>query len=173
MSNHPSPPPCRYHTKPGGCRRTDCTFAHIGTPSPSIRHGARTSPSSRPHAPPGVCAYFYDKGFCNRGSECRFRHELKDTPHEYSFSNTVDRVAALLTPAALARIQGPGTDGFFDPVSSTMRPSEALYHLRNRFLADGYRFRLPNDVYAFSTLLSNASSGNASWVSEIDYMTSC
>ncbi|KAJ8489534.1 hypothetical protein ONZ51_g2873 [Trametes cubensis] len=93
-------------------------------------------------------------------------HELKDTPHEYSFSNTVDRVAALLTPAALARIQGPGTDGFFDPVSSTMRPSEALYHLRNRFLADGYRFRLPNDVYAFSTLLSNASSGNASWSTE-------
>ncbi|KAI0332312.1 P-loop containing nucleoside triphosphate hydrolase protein [Cubamyces sp. BRFM 1775] len=159
MSNYPNLP-CRFHTKPGGCRRTDCTFAHIDTPT---RHVVRASSSARPPAPPGVCAYYYDGGYCTRGSECRFRHVVKNTRHEDDVSTTADRVAALLTPAALARIQGPGTDGFFNPIPSTMSPSEALHHLRNRFLRDGYRFRLPTDVYAFTTLLSNASSGNASW----------
>ncbi|KAH9895168.1 P-loop containing nucleoside triphosphate hydrolase protein [Cubamyces lactineus] len=164
MSNRP---PCRFHNKPGGCRRTDCAFAHIGSSPPPTQYGVRASPATRPYAPPGVCGYYYENGFCSRGSECRFRHELKDARHGLVASSTaIDRVAALLTPTALARIQGPGTDGFFDPMSSTMRPSEVLHHLRNRFLADGYRFRLPADIYAFSTLLSNASSGNANWSPE-------
>lgn len=77
-----------------------------------------------------------------------------------------ENVAAFLTPAALARIRGPGTDGFFDTAAAAMRPSEVRHHL-NRFLEDGYRFKYAADVYSFLTLLSNASSGNTSWVRAI------
>ncbi|RPD78077.1 hypothetical protein L226DRAFT_610076 [Lentinus tigrinus ALCF2SS1-7] len=80
-------------------------------------------------------------------------------------STTIDNLAPFLTPAALARIQGAGTDGFFAASPGEMKPSEVNHHIR-RFLDNDYRFRFAADVYGFVALISNASSGNASWSSE-------
>ena len=60
-----------------------------------------------------------------------------------------------MTPAALARIQGAGTDGFFAASVAEMKPSEVNYHL-NRFLEDAFRFRFAADVYGFVALMNNA-----------------
>ncbi len=171
-------PPCRFYSKPGGCKNgSSCTFAHIdgANPSPPGQPGPRQPFVPRPpvpNAPPGVCKFYYDRGFCSRGSDCRFRHEVNAAQRRPSAEGSVsENVAAFLTPAALARIQGPGTDGFFDTTAAVMRPSEVRHHL-NRFLENGYRFKYAADVYSFVTLLSNASSGNTSWVRAIAlYMT--
>ncbi|KAI0369710.1 P-loop containing nucleoside triphosphate hydrolase protein [Pilatotrama ljubarskyi] len=176
--NRPSQgPPCRFYTRPGGCKNgSSCTFAHVdgGRPSTPPNHsGSRLSFNSRPtipKAPPGVCNYYYDRGFCSRGSDCRFRHEVNPSKVQKDGAGAVlgggsaiDSVAEFLTPTALARIRGPGTDGFFASPTTAMTPSAVRHHL-NRFLEDGYRFKYAADVYGFVTLLSNASSGNATWL---------
>ena len=166
---------CRYYGAPRGCTRPDCAFQHIdgagghtgtsrGGPHPrgGSRGGARSS--GVPRAPHGICAFYYNKGFCSRGSDCRFRHESPNQGHSQTSSTPLDNIASFLTPAALARIQGAGTDGFFAASVAEMKPSEVNYHL-NRFLEDAFRFRFAADVYGFVALMNNASSGNDSWVS--------
>ncbi|KAI0779559.1 hypothetical protein C8Q74DRAFT_1217042 [Fomes fomentarius] len=82
-----------------------------------------------------------------------------------SASNSSPDLSSFLTPAALARIQGAGTDGFFGTPVAELKPSEVNFHLR-KFLEDSYRFRFALDVYGFVALMSNASSGNSSWSPE-------
>ncbi|KAI0769450.1 P-loop containing nucleoside triphosphate hydrolase protein [Trametes elegans] len=166
-------PLCRFYGKPGGCKRPGCTFAHIENHTFVPRNQPETLASSNrrpppPRAPPGICSYYYDRGFCSRGSDCRFRHEVNPAQArtEPTRGSTIDKITTLLTPAALARIQGPGTDGFFETSITAMKPSEVRHHL-NRFLEDGYRFKFAADVHGFVTLLSNASSSNSTWVTQL------
>lgn len=170
---------CRYYSRPGGCDRgSTCAYRHVDGPGEVLhptqgsprgyqrggvpRGGAPRPPISR--APRGVCDFYYHRGFCARGAECRFLHESPaHAAHQSSGSSSIDGVSAFLTPAALARIQGAGTDGFFATPHAEMSPSEVNGHIR-KFLEDSYRFRFAAEVYGFSALLSNASAGNSSWV---------
>ncbi|EJF65241.1 P-loop containing nucleoside triphosphate hydrolase protein [Dichomitus squalens LYAD-421 SS1] len=169
--------PCRFYGKPGGCSRgSDCHFQHVdgGSSESNISSGSsrgRGAPRGGaprpaiPRAPHGVCDFYYSRGFCNRGSDCRFRHESPSQGTIQPSSTPAVDVSSLLTPAALARIQGPGTDGFFISSTKEMKPSEVDYHLR-RFLEDSFRFKLAADAYGFVALMNNASSGNSSWSPE-------
>ncbi|KAH9931167.1 P-loop containing nucleoside triphosphate hydrolase protein [Epithele typhae] len=164
---------CRFFNTPSGCRRGDsCGFRHTtGPPSPSRGNPGRGRGGFTPRpsrAPRGICDFYFDRGFCTRGSDCNFLHErpsdavARATPNG---SSALEDVAALLKPAALARIQGAGTDGFFGTPIGQMKPSDVEYHIR-RFLDDSYRFRFAADVYGFLALVSNASSGNEHWSPE-------
>ena len=170
---------CRYYSTPRGCTRPDCLFQHVDGGSGhtgtsrggSYNRGGHRGGAPRsagPRAPNGVCDFYYNKAFCSRGSDCRFRHESPSQSTSSAAGTPVDTITSFLTPAALARIQGPGTDGFFAASVADMKPSEVNYHL-NRFLEDSFRFRFAPDVYGFVALMSNASSGNASWVSYISF----
>ena len=170
---------CRYYGKPGGCYRTDCRFRHVAGATSGSDGTAHASPratghrgfqrggaprSAGPRAPHGFCDFYYNRGFCARGSECHFRHESpRASTRSPSPSSPMENLASFLTPTALARIQGAGTDGFFAASPGLMKPSEVNYHVR-KFLDTDYRFRFAADVYGFVALMSNASSGNASWV---------
>lgn len=171
-------PLCRFHGKPGGCRRgSGCNFRHADGVDTSFNpssngptSGPRRDSGSRPpvpRAPNGICDFYYNRGFCARGSDCRFRHEgpnqATQVMTQSSASYSSPDFSSFLTPAALARIQGAGTDGFFGAPVAELKPSEVNYHLR-KFLEDSYRFRFALDVYGFVALMSNASSGNSSWV---------
>ena len=174
---------CRYYSTPRGCNRPDCFFQHVeggaGDRTGTSRGGLHScggprggaSRSAGPRAPNGVCDFYYNKGFCSRGSDCRFQHESPSQSTSPAAGTSLDNIASLLTSAALARIQGPGTGGFFAASVAEMKPSEVSYHL-NQFLEDSFRFRFAADVYGFVALVSNASSGNASWVSHLpsDYV---
>ena len=106
---------CRFFNTPGGCRRgPDCTFLHtedgssprstFNSPSRGFQRGGAPRPAM-PRAPNGLCDFYYNRGFCSRGSDCRFRHESPDqgTKAPPSPTNPMANLSNLLTPAALAR----------------------------------------------------------------------
>ncbi|KZT72216.1 P-loop containing nucleoside triphosphate hydrolase protein [Daedalea quercina L-15889] len=171
---------CRFFNSPGGCRwGTSCRFAHdrarnsrVHQRSPSLG-GAQNSGSA--NAPPGVCRAFWADGECRHGFGCRFKHipppSHTQTPRAESpqgtFLSAVDTIAPLLNAGGLAKLTERSTDNFFavDP-SKQLAPSEVHNHLK-RYLFDDYRFRHVLDMYSFLSLVGNASTNNAKWVSDL------
>ena len=175
---------CRFYNKPGGCRNPGCTYAHVdpaGSNPPSPARNSETQPGvASPQAgsatpgsvPKGVCRYYWETGECNRGFTCRARHEQPAAASTSagasgrSSSGTMipAALAPFLTNAALARLSEPGTDALF-PTSSKPRSPSEVHNLLARFLYDNYHFRHAFDIYAFTSLLSDATSNNTTWVS--------
>jgi hypothetical protein len=167
---------CNFYNKPGGCNRGErCQFAHgHETPTQSGKSpsgaasssGSRAPVTPRPDVPRGHCNFYWTKGDCNRGFNCRFAHVVNAA---IASPNTAARaqppavdIAPFLTESGLAKLHGTASDGFFPP--STLSPSQT-HGLLKGFLLDQYRFHDVTQIYAFLTALNNASGTNASWVS--------
>ena len=73
-------------------------------------------------------------------------------------------LASFLTGDALARLTEPGADALFVHSAKPRTPTD-VHNLLKRFLQDDYRFRHTFDVYAFTSLLAEATTNNATWAS--------
>ena len=173
---------CTFYNKPGGCRRgASCHFLHE-TPSATSSRGqtggvasASAGLANFSDVPKGFCIAFWTKGECYKGFQCRYKHtsnpsisnESSTTARQAS-STTATGVPASLAPFltndALARLTEPGSDVLFSPNTNTRTPSD-VHNLIKRFLFDDYRFRHVLDIYAFASLLTEATTNNTHWVS--------
>lgn len=183
--------PCHFYSKPGGCRHgATCHFAHDGPPGGG---GETANPSPTKNntlaaavggggtigdAPKGVCGYYWRTGECRRGFQCRYEHrrgpEANLTAESGPSSSGVfipADIAPFLTSAAIARLSEPGTDALFLANTKARSPTE-VHNLLKRFLYDSYRFRHTFDVYAFTSLLGDATTTNTTWVSHLRYFES-
>lgn len=163
-------PTCKYLNTPRGCRQgANCKFSHDSSAisnSPVARpSGSQSSPARSHNTPAGVCNFYWSRGDCNRGFECRFKHTTPNSSQTTSFSQGSATTAPFLAEGGLANITGSGVDAFFSNPDRSLSPAEAHNHLR-RFLVDDYRFRKPFDVYAFLVPFNSANSSNTSWSSE-------
>jgi len=161
-------PTCKFLNTPRGCRQgPNCKFSHdrSATPnSPVVRpSGSQSSPARSQNTPAGVCNFYWSRGDCNRGFECRFKHINSNRSQAASLSQGSATTAPFLAEGGLANITGSGVDAFFSNPDRPLSPAEAHNHLR-RFLFDDYRFRKPFDVYAFLVPFNSANSSNTSWV---------
>ena len=176
--------PCRFFNSPSGCRRSDCRFAHVSAPQagsspPDVRDGIGTtakapaiSPAASSAMPNGTCSFYWKTGNCNRGFQCRYKHDLcpelrvRANTSPTSSTSTFGGASALapfLTPAGLARLSGVGSDALFSPAPKPRTPSE-VHNTLKRFLYDDYAFRNALDAYAFLNLINSATTTNSSWV---------
>lgn len=177
-------PTCRLYGTSAGCRKTNCRFSHINPgpvtgPSTSAAHRPGGSASSSGaindvDVPKGICRAFWKTGACNKGFDCRYRHEQdpakassrSDTGQTTSGVTIPEVLVPLLNAAALARLTEPGSDSLFVPSTKPRTPTEVHNQLK-RFLYDNFHFNHVFDIYAFLGLLSEASSQNTSWVSVV------
>ncbi|CAL1707171.1 unnamed protein product [Somion occarium] len=164
--------PCAFFNRPGGCRYgNNCRFLHPNSPSgsPGSRPVTKSpSPSgSSQSVPSGVCAFFWKSGNCNRGFQCRYKHERHASADSSSTASSTedDPRTAIASHGGLARLADSATDALFSAVEKKKSPSEVHTALR-RFFFDNYQFRNVLDMYAFVSLLSEATSNNATWTSE-------
>lgn len=169
---------CRFFNTPAGCRNgATCSFSHVqpssaGRDEQSSASTVAATPaasSANSPVPKGVCAFYWRNGDCNRGFQCRYRHDQESTSpassvNPRSGASSYQSLEPFLTGAALSRLNEPGTDALFSLNVQARSPSE-VHNLLKRFLYDDYRFRHALDVYGFTSLLSNASSNNTTWVS--------
>lgn len=173
--------PCRFYSRPGGCKRADCHFAHIASPSQGLPPAAGTpiaSSGTRPFArtadvtastgapvPYGTCAYYWRTGECNRGFSCRYKHDR--SPNLQARSSTRPTAASVIAPflarESLGRLFDAGSDALFSSSTKPRSPTDVHNSLK-RFLFDAYAFRHVPDIYAFLSLLGDATSNNSSWV---------
>ena len=179
--------PCRFYGKPGrGCLKgASCPFLHADAPSgqPSEATQAQASlrgsqsssfpaPNRDSPAPPGVCTFFWQRGDCTRGFQCRARHDLNPAlaPEAPRTGATVAssipaELAPFLTDAGLARMNDLSVDVLFNSSTKPKTPVE-VHNFLKRFLYDNYRFLNALDVYPLVGLLTDASSNNSSWNTE-------
>jgi hypothetical protein len=158
--------PCHFHQRPGGCRNGDrCTFPHVGSSGGTFsiagnnaasNSNSPTGPRDTPglaRAPPGICNDFWRTGQCRRGFGCRYRHE-----QQAGIALAIKSSLPVMTAGGLT--------------ASTLSATQVHNHIRT-FLADQYRFRTANDIYAFVRLLGNATEEN-NWVRQhaLDFMRS-
>ncbi|KAJ7496030.1 hypothetical protein B0H11DRAFT_2171669 [Mycena galericulata] len=166
-------PPCRFHTKPGGCRNgNQCTFSHVAPSGPS---GPPSNPSRRgtvPNAPPGICNFYWSTGNCRREFDCRYKHTRNPSSSPSSSTDwrsssppTANPLAPFLTEEGLAKLNAPGTDIFFPPPPISRSPNEIHNHLK-LYLRDEYRFQKSHDVYGFLDLLGSIDLSNPRWTPE-------
>lgn len=165
--------PCIFINKPGGCRNgTSCHFSHAinnqrtpSSPSSFSRQGIDRS------APPGVCYNYWSSGSCNREFQCKYKHESpprSSSPGPAPQSPAIDKVPLFLTQEGLGKLSSSGTDVYFSNPAIKRSPTETHNSLKD-FLYDNYRFTTAPQVYSFLSLLANASSTNAAWVSPLRY----
>jgi hypothetical protein len=181
---HMARPLCHFHSSPGGCRKGNkCYFAHtINIDSTTLRDSSRssfsqpglgsTSESSRTPIPPGICRYYWTRGECQRGSECRYKHV--HSRKASSSTNLIRRVAPKKQEAVflteymmgLAKIEfdSNATDRFFCGNQTSSLPPIDVHSRLNRFLADNFKFSSRFNIYSFLVLLCSASSSNTLWV---------
>lgn len=172
-------PPCRFYNTLGGCRKgTQCTFAHSpqapsgSTAATTVKKTvASTTIGAIPTSsvPKGSCPFYWKTGDCTKGFKCRYKHEqdpatVRNQEDRRSGVNIPAALTPFLTASALSRLSAPGTDALFAPNTKARTPSE-VHNLLKRFLYNDYRFRHALDVYAFASLLSDATSNNETWVS--------
>jgi hypothetical protein len=182
---------CRYYNTPKGCCRPNCSFRHSGSPggpSESMHgssaprasshlapHGANPRTASSTNAPRGVCNFYWTSGKCKHEFQCRFRHTASPSvaasgssqaAHVIQSTPAINDIAPFLTEAGLAKLTGTGTDFYFSNEDAKLSPNEAHNYLKT-FLYDDYRFRTTQHIYAFLTIITNASAMNASWVCQI------
>lgn len=177
--------PCRFYSRPGGCKRADCHFAHIASPSPGsppaadspiassgTRPSARTTDataSTSAPVPPGTCSYYWRTGECNRGFGCRYKHDRSpdlqaQSPAQPTAQPTAaSSIAPFLTQEGLSRLFDVGSDALFSSSTKPRSPTDVHNSLK-RFLWDEYAFRHAPDIHAFLGLLADATSNNSSWV---------
>ena len=148
--------PCRFHQSPGGCRRgQECDFLHndtsSGSPVTSPREASASGPSTpkrtpvpvSERAPKGLCNEFWLTGDCKRKFDCRYKHELRQSP-----LTGRSPTAPLATPMS----------------SFTYRFDATQVHNHlGKYLKDHYRFASPHDIYAFVSLIGHATKEN-NWV---------
>jgi hypothetical protein len=175
-------PLCHFHSSPGGCRKGNkCYFAHINTESTTLRDSSfsqptgSTSESSRTPVPPGICRYYWTRGECKRGSECRYKHVHSLIFRKASSStNLIKRVAPkkqvapflteIMMGLAKNNTNSNATDSFFcGNQTSSLSPIDVHIRLK-RSLADNFKFGSRFDIYSFLVLLCSASSSNTLWV---------
>ncbi|KZT10660.1 P-loop containing nucleoside triphosphate hydrolase protein [Laetiporus sulphureus 93-53] len=184
---------CRFHNKPGGCRRgIQCKFRHVDSlarqtsfpPAAVMSMGetqiadngtwqASAQNPANAKAPSGVCSFYWTKGDCSRGFQCRYKHIAKDANRRDSqgqdlqpSTTAMQAIAPFLTKEGLARLADRGTDGFFAvDTSKPLSPSEVHNYLK-RFLFDSYRFKNVVEIYSFLNLISNATANNVKWTPE-------
>ncbi|OCH91424.1 P-loop containing nucleoside triphosphate hydrolase protein [Obba rivulosa] len=176
--------PCRFVSQPGGCRRgNSCRYSHDpgqagphrGARARGRGRGASAAPTGRGGVPLGFCNAFWSNGRCDRDFQCRYKHV--QNPASLSGEGTasqsgagpsvVESVVPFLTPAGLAKLSEPGTDGFFSNNASQNQSPAEVHNYLKRFLFDSYRFRTTQDIYGFLSLLGNVSASNEKWVSSI------
>lgn len=170
--------PCRFYNRPGGCRRAaDCTFAHTDNPGQGPQPGFQTVSSgtnsagqsnldASAQAPSGTCSFCWRLGDCNRGFQCHFKHDRSPNSQTQPIAQPSGSsiIAPFLTPAGLSRLFDSGSDALFSSTTKARSPTE-VHNTLKRFLFDDYSFRHAPDVYAFLSLLTDATSNNSSWVS--------
>lgn len=140
--------------------------ARGGGPLPSP---ARPSAAPAPDVPRGTCRFYWTTGSCKHEFECRFRHvnQAQSSGSDVgaaTLNPSAPDINDFLSPEALARLSGSGTDAYFISTSSSLTPIETHNGMK-RFLYDDFRFHKTFDIYAFVKLLDNASSINKNWVS--------
>ncbi|KAJ7497553.1 hypothetical protein FB451DRAFT_1211927 [Mycena latifolia] len=166
--------PCRFHSKPGGCRRgNQCKFSHDGPSSPASS-SQPPQPSRQgplPKAPPGICNFYWSTGNCRREFECRFKHTRNPSlpsspsPQPLAALASANTLAPFLTEAGLARLTAPGTDVFFSPPLKPLSPNETHNHLK-KYLHDNFRFDKTYDIYGFLVPLGTLNTSGPQWAPE-------
>ena len=178
---------CKFYGTPGGCYKgANCTFQHSNTSqqpsnpaqslgSSSWRNGpGNTKPfSSSGSVPPGVCRFYWTTGNCNRGFQCRYKHN--DNPSSVASPaqqqqatgnpSAIDDVAPFLNDAGMAKLTGSRFNGSLNS-EKDLSPNEAHNALR-RYLHDDFRFRSSVEIYGFVKIINSAIDTNTSWVRSI------
>ncbi|KLO14620.1 P-loop containing nucleoside triphosphate hydrolase protein [Schizopora paradoxa] len=159
--------PCSFYSKPGGCRKGNtCTFAHNRPGTANTHNPCGNKPfSPSKGAPAGVCNFYWDSGKCKREFGCKFRHERPASNRSGPSIAAVETVSPFLSESGMAKISGSGSDAI--PLFNTLGldPSTTHNHIRV-FLRDDFRFRTPQQMCSFASLLLNASASNKSWSNE-------
>ena len=162
--------PCRFYNTRGGCHSgTRCRYLHEQTSSqgssrPSFTRGGKSSAPSKPHAPAGICDWFWSTGSCNRGFQCRFRHESpEDRPSRGVEFTATNGPSSSQQGNDLSQLSNATTDALFSTAAKSRTPSE-VHNILKRFLLDKYQFKSTLEMYGFAGLISEANSNNSSWV---------
>lgn len=177
--------PCRFFSKPSGCRSGNrCNFAHISPSeitgsSPQSNGGnelqRKSKASEKEFIPRGVCKNYWSTGQCYLEFSCRYRHErpleihtesenalvARDVPSRSFF---LDSIVPFLSDAGLAKISSPSADIFSSSVGTGLDP-QTTHSFLCRYTHSDYRFHNVSQIYTFVALLNNASSLNQGWVS--------
>ena len=134
------------------------------SPGPSGHRGrgrgqGDVPPINRTSVPRGKCSFYWSTGACNRGFDCRFRHEAR--PGAQAPSSVIqptDFTLDFFSPEGLAINNGSVVDS-----QHNLRPSEVHNHLKP-FLLDNFVFRDAMHVEGFSRIFASVNVRNRGWV---------
>ena len=176
--------PCRYFGSPGGCRFGDgCRFSHdlsstceTGTPPQTPQQSipsSSTLATSRNRlgrigggAQRNVCEDYWNTGQCNRGFDCRFRHQKNTNPQSRS-TDVADGVQdeedvanialEFFTMDNLAQMAGVGLH------TAQEGTPENAHNSIKRYLGGG-PLDQPADMKPLAYILASVNRRNRSWV---------
>lgn len=152
-----------------------CKFSHTNPAGSSSSHGKSSSaPNGRRAAvsnnqgnmfiadlPKGACRTFWETGRCNRGYECKYRHDQKSAPAATpSAAVTASASTTPLDEGLVERYVDAFSDGF-SPF--TLTPND-IHNQIKPFIKDESRFRTNQEMYQFAAMLGSANMYNSSWV---------
>ncbi|KIO17985.1 hypothetical protein M407DRAFT_32351 [Tulasnella calospora MUT 4182] len=160
------------HFRKGRCTYGQkCKFSHThasgGTSSSSGRRSKpgvsnnQASTSTRA-LPKGVCRSFWENGRCDRGYECKYRHDREPASAALSFAPrtvTASTSMASLEEGLIERYVDAFSDGFS---AFTLNPN----HVHNQikpFIQANSRFKTTHDMYQFAATLGSANMYNSTW----------
>ncbi|KAG8955990.1 hypothetical protein FRC04_006439 [Tulasnella sp. 424] len=151
-----------------------CKFSHTNPAGNSSSHGKSSStPNGRRAAvpnnqgnkfiadlPKGACRTFWETGRCNRGYECKYRHDQKLAP---AATPSAAVTASVSTTPLDEGLVDRYVDAFSDGFSPFTLTPNVVHNQIKPFIKDESRFRTNQEMYQFAAMLGSANMYNDSW----------
>lgn len=103
-------------------------------------------------------------GNCSRGANCRWSHATNQGNRNAGPSSQTQPPRDLQSHFQAAGLNFPGLANDQFSAGGTNATPGQTHHFLKQYVADSFRFNIPEQVYRFVDLLCNASSQNPAWV---------